>query len=216
MRARNGAEQHRAGAAPHLPGSPLPAAHLCLQVLRVDLALRGIPQGLPLGACHPLPVRPACLEDVPVLHCMGRRVMGQLQTRVHSWALHASPGDTEQHPQQRAPARRCARVHSPAPLSHPTLCPAVTFLVPGQEPGAGDVDGGVRQCVGPAGELVKGSVTNQLCGAAEWWCALTQPMGSVSSGDHAVTVPTAPHALAQGVPVPPGHQGSVWGAHAHL
>lgn len=69
----------------------------------------------------------------------------------------------EQHPHTRV----CAHTHmshTHTRLSHTHTHTAVTFLVPGQEPGAGDAGGAVGQRVGPAGELVEGAVTDQLCG----------------------------------------------------
>lgn len=69
------------------------------------------------------------------------------------------------------------RVHT----QHTCICahahpPAITFLVPGQEPGAGDAGGAVGQRVGPAGELVKGAVTDQLCGGTGQTVPLASPM----------------------------------------
>lgn len=62
--------------------------------------------------------------------------------------------------------RACTRVHAQHTCTH-VHHPAVTFLVPGQEPGAGDAGGTVGWCVGPAGELVEGAVTDQLCGGTD-------------------------------------------------
>lgn len=49
------------------------------------------------------------------------------------------------------------------PLGHPLVPSVVTFVVPGQVPGAGDVGCGIGRGVWPAGILVEGPVTDQLC-----------------------------------------------------
>lgn len=76
-------------------------------------------------------------------------------------------------------------VSTPPHRALPTNPPqptAVTFVVPGQVPGAGDIGRGVGGRVWPAGILVEGSITDQLC----------RSRGGVGGPHRACTAPSHP------------------------
>lgn len=121
----------------HLAPPPKPPLHLP----RADLDLKLLVVHLALGSISPwLPPRPTYplpIRPTPLEDEAVLHCGGRLWSAPRPWAE--------------------------PPLPTPHIPAVVTFVVPGQVPGAGDVGCGVGRGVRPAGIFVKGSITDQLC-----------------------------------------------------